>query len=160
MGAPRVRHFIMHVRRAGQRIAPPLNRTVRRLVNPYQEIEKRVRDATSLEELAAVLEILLSGEFAVWTDGQLYSIKQLVARIKGLKVEIFPREHAPPHFHVSAGDINATFAIDDGRLLSGDIDGRSLRLVQWWYERGKPLLIDTWNRTRPDDCPVGAMRTS
>jgi len=150
----------MRSRRASHGIARPLNCGVRRLVNPYQELEQRARDATSLEELAAVLEILLGGGFAVWTDGQLYSIKQLVARINGLKVEIFPKEHAPPHFHVNAGDISATFAIDDCRLLSGDIDGRSLRLVQWWYERGKPLLIDTWNQTRPDDCPVGAMRTS
>jgi hypothetical protein len=129
-------------------------------MNPYQELERRVRDASSLSDLVAALEILLTGGFAVWTDGQLYEIKQLVERINGLKVEIFAREHAPPHFHVRGGDIDATFAIEDGRLLGGTIDGRSLRLVQWWYERGKPVLVETWNQTRPDNCPVGELRTS
>jgi hypothetical protein len=129
-------------------------------MSPYQELDQRVRGASSLRDLVAALEILLTGGYAVWTDGQLYEIRQLVERINGLRVEIFAREHAPPHFHVRGGDIDATFAIEDGRFLNGSIDGRSLRLVQWWYERGKPLLIETWNQTRPDNCPVGELRNS
>jgi hypothetical protein len=129
-------------------------------VNPYQDIEREVRDSKSLKDLVSALDKLLTGGFAVWDDGELYSIKQLVERINGLRIEIFSREHAPPHFHVSGGDIDATFAIEDGRLLCGKIDGRNLRLVQWWYERGRTVLVETWNQTRPDDCPVGEMGTS
>ena len=56
-------------------------------MNPYEEIERRASSAKSLQESAEVLEILLSGGFSVWTDGSLYNIKQLVARVNGLRIE-------------------------------------------------------------------------
>jgi hypothetical protein len=124
-------------------------------VNPYPDIESAVSSATSLEDGALALERLLSGGYAVWTDGSLYSIKQLVERFRGLKIEIFPREHPPPHFHVSAADIDATFSLTDCELLQGHVPARELALIKWWYARSRPLLVNTWNRTRPSNCPVG-----
>jgi hypothetical protein len=124
-------------------------------VNPYQQLEQRAKDATSIEDAAAVLEILLSEGLAVWEDGSLYSIKQLVARVDGLQIHVYPREHAPPHFHVVAGDIDAAFALHDCTLIRGEIDGRRKRLVEWWYQRCRSTVIEAWNASRPDDCPVG-----
>ncbi|MBK9132077.1 MAG: DUF4160 domain-containing protein [Gammaproteobacteria bacterium] len=124
-------------------------------VNPYAEIERRVREAKSLVELAAALELLLSGGFAVWTDGSLYEIRQLVAQVQGLRIDVFSREHAPPHFHVSSADIDAVFSVEDCSLIRGTIDGRSRKLVEWWYERGRETIVAAWNATRPSDCPVG-----
>ena len=102
-----------------------------------------------------MLQILLSGGFAVWEDGSLYSIKQLVARIDGLQIHVYSREHAPPHFHVMAREIDAIFSLHDCSLLRGEIDGRQKQLVEWWYQRSRAKLIDAWNATRPDDCQVG-----
>ena len=123
-------------------------------MTPYEELDRRARSARTLEELTEVLGLLLSGGYAVWTDGSLYSIKQLVDEVSGLKIEIFSRDHSPPHFHVSGGDIDAVFSIADCSLIKGAIDGRSSRLVQWWYERGRDTLIRTWNETRPSDRPA------
>lgn len=124
-------------------------------MNPYAELETRIASASSLEEITSVLDTLLSDGYAVWVDGSLYNIKQLVDRVRGMKVEIYAREHPPPHFHVLAADIDATLSLKDGSLLEGHLTGRELRLIEWWYRRSRPLLIRTWNETRAFDCPVG-----
>jgi len=124
-------------------------------MNPYAVLETRAANARSLQEAAEVLSDLLTGGFAVWTDGSLYNIKQLVARVKGLRIHVYPNEHGPAHFHVISADVDAAFAIDDCTFLRGNIDSREQRLVRWWYDRSRALLIAAWNETRPTDCPVG-----
>lgn len=127
-------------------------------MTPYNLIEKQLDEGSSLSELTQVLYILLNGDFAVWEDGSLYSIRQLVDRFEGLKVEIFPREHPPPHFHVKGGDVDVCFSIDECDLIEGRLDGRRKDLIKWWHSRCKAKLIEIWNATRPDGCPVGIIR--
>lgn len=124
-------------------------------MSPYDLIETEVRATTTLEQCADSLAKLLSDGFAVWEDGSLYSIKQLVAQVKGLKIEVFAREHSPPHFHVSGGGVDATFSLADCTHLAGQISGRHAALVKWWYVRSRPALVRAWNESRPSNCPVG-----
>jgi hypothetical protein len=77
-------------------------------VSPYNQIERAVIEAENLDDMAKCLYGLLNGNFSVWTDGSLYSIKQLVSMEGGLRIEICYNEHPPPHFHVKGGDINAS----------------------------------------------------
>jgi hypothetical protein len=121
------------------------------------DLDRGLRDARSLEAAAVVLSELLSDGYSVWTDGSLYRIKQLVARVNGLQIHVYAKEHAPPHFHVKSADVDATFTITDCTFLGGNIDGREQNLVRWWYTRSRPLLIAAWNKTRPADCPVGPL---
>ena len=132
-----------------------VRQTIVHAVNIYEEIESRARSVQSLEEAGEVLERVLSGGFAVWRDGKLYSIKQLIAQVKGLRIEIYPREHPPPHFHVRGGGIDATFSILNGSILEGHVGDRERKLVEWWYECCRPVLVNAWNKSRPSDCPVG-----
>jgi hypothetical protein len=125
------------------------------MMNPYEELDRRARDAKSLQDSAAVLSELLSGGYSVWMDGSLYSIRQLVARVGGLQIHIYAKEHSPPHFHVRSPDIDAAFTVQDGTFLHGNIGGREKKLVLWWYERSRPSLVAVWNASRPADCPVG-----
>lgn len=118
-------------------------------------IDQIFHEAHSLEEATAALEHLLSGGYSVTADGRLYNIRQLVARVNGLRIEIFSREHPPPHFHVRGGGVDATFSITDCSLQGGKIGGRERALIEWWFERSRPVLVSTWNSTRPSDCPVG-----
>ena len=124
-------------------------------MNPYDLIDERTRQAKNLEEGAATLAILFSDGYNVLPDGRLYNIKELVARTSGLTIHVYADEHPPPHFHVRGSDLDVSFSILDGEVTEGRIDGRRRRLVAWWYERSRPLLIETWNRTRPGNCPVG-----
>jgi hypothetical protein len=123
--------------------------------DPYAELETWVVEARSLSDAARVLSELLTGGYSVWTDGCLYNIRQLVARVEGIEIHVYANEHPPPHFHVKSADISAVFTIDDCTFVYGNIDGREQRLVKWWYDRARPQLISTWNETRPSDCPVG-----
>lgn len=126
-------------------------------VDPIKGLEEAAASASSLEEAARVLEEVLGGGYSVWTDGSLYYIRQLVARINGLKIEIYAKEHPPPHFHVKGGDVNAVFSLADGSYINGAISGREMALVQWWYKRSRPALVQAWNNSRPSDCPVGPL---
>ena len=126
-------------------------------MNPYEEIERSIVEAHSLEEGATALARLLAGGFSVWTDGSLYHVRELVAKVNGLRIRVFAREHPPPHFHVAGSNLDATFSIADCALIEGPIDSRNRRLVEWWYKRSRPLLVRAWNRTRPTDCPVGPL---
>jgi uncharacterized protein DUF4160 len=127
-------------------------------MNPYEQLDRRAREAGSLQDSAAVLRDLFSGGYSVWTDGSLYSIRQLVARVAGLQIHVYPKEHAPPHFHVKGQGIDASFTIQDCALMHGNIGGRECRLVQWWYERSRPQVVAAWNATRPSNCSVGPVR--
>lgn len=124
-------------------------------MNPYEELERGAREAESLDQSAKVLSELLCGGYSIWTDGSLYNIRQLVARADALQIHVYADEHAPPHFHVKRPDVEAVFTIDQCQFLRGNIDGREQRLVKWWYDRSRPLLVTAWNDTRPTDCPVG-----
>lgn len=122
---------------------------------PHDDLSRAVTEAESLEQAAAVLEELLGGGYSVWADGTLYFIKQLVERVNGLQIHVYPNEHPPPHFHVKSPNVDASFTVSDCRLLHGKIDGRQASLVQWWYERARPKVVEAWNASRPTDCPIG-----
>ena len=112
----------------------------------------------TLDDFAAWLEAILHNPCNVWEeDGEefLIEIKQLVARVNGLKIEIYPNEHPPPHFHVKSPNIDASFNIENCSLLDGSISLSDQKKVRYWHKYSKTLLIETWNSTRPTDCSVG-----
>jgi Domain of unknown function (DUF4160) len=121
-------------------------------------VEHALSKAESLEDLTRVLFLLLTGGYSVWTDGRLLNIKALVDAVGPLRIVIHPNEHPPPHFHVVADGINASFAIEDCALLNGKIGDRERSLVEYWHRKGRPRLVDVWNKTRPSDCPVGPIK--
>ena len=74
---------------------------------------EQIAASEDLETLAKYLRQLLSGGFAVWEDGTLTETRVRVALLEHLRIEIHTREHGPPHFHVSASDLEATFSSND-----------------------------------------------
>lgn len=126
-------------------------------MTPQRLIEEKVASAKDLPAATEALAVLLSGGYSVWTDGSLYNIKQLVGRVHGLKIEVFAKEHPPPHFHISGGGIDATFSLADCAHLEGQIGGRERALVEWWYQRSRSTLVRAWNESRPTNCPVGTV---
>lgn len=122
-------------------------------------IARRMNKATDLGDLAQLLERFLSEcEIEDKTGEPLLIFKRaLVARINGLKIEIFANEHAPPHFHVTSNDIDATFSIADCELLEGRVSRKDQRLIAFWHGEAKNKLIEFWNQSRPSNCPVGTI---
>ena len=88
--------------------------------------------------------------------GVTYACDHQVDRFLGLKVEVYSREHPPPHFRVTYQWQSAVFAIKDCELLAGRI--KCEHVVRKWQAENKPRLIEIWNNTRPADCSVGLYR--
>ena len=112
-------------------------------------------DVALAEELA---ESIRQGPVLEIKDGEAMRMltEETVARIEGLKVEIFANEHPPPHFRVKYQGSTANFTIEDCKRMNGS--GQILRFeknVKHWWSTNKTKLIETWNRLRPSDCPVG-----
>lgn len=104
------------------------------------------------------LEAILHGPCHILVrDNELILLqgKQLIERLAGLKVEIYPDEHAPPHFHIKSPEINASFAIEDCCLLDGNAPRGALDKIKYWHKHSKKKLIEAWNSTRPTYCQVG-----
>ena len=109
----------------------------------------------NFEDFVIYLESMLGGPCTVYDiDGEfvLCEIKARVAIVHGLSIEIYPKEHAPPHFHVLSATIDASFRIDNCDLLNGTISRSDLQKIRYWHKLSKRLLIEKWNSMRPTDC--------
>ena len=122
------------------------------------ELDKEIVNATNVEDTLSALECLLSGGYNVWSDGSLYSIKELVGRINGVSVYIYPKDHPPPHFHIRGGDIDASFSIQDCSLLKGTVSLRHHALIKWWHSRAQDKLQATWEKLCGEQ-PLTVQRT-
>ncbi len=81
-----------------------------------------------------------------------FATKERIATINDLQVIIFSNDHNPPHFHIKSKDlkINARFAIESFRLLSGEISSKNLKKIETFYlsPKGKLVLTAIWNKRK------------
>lgn len=93
---------------------------------------------------------------ATFFNEQIIETKKLVEKYNGIKIEIYPNDHVPPHFHIISGNNNASFAIDDCRILENSgFSSKVIKNIEDWFLHSKDRLIKVWNETRPSDCTVG-----
>tara|TARA_R110002051_G_C8439349_1_gene454810 strand:+ start:50 stop:403 length:354 start_codon:yes stop_codon:yes gene_type:complete len=82
----------------------------------------------------------------------IYFIKELVSRIRNMKIEIYSNDHNPPHFHVKSSDnsINATFRLDNCEHIQGKIDSKDRKRIEAFYEdvEIKDLMKKMWNKSK------------
>lgn len=78
-----------------------------------------------------------------------------IARFFGIIVKMFfiKAEHQPPHIHVVYGEYNATFNIQTGEMMEGDLSPRAQKLVQEWLDIHREELIDMWNTQKFRELP-------
>ncbi|MBC7348464.1 MAG: DUF4160 domain-containing protein [Candidatus Aminicenantes bacterium] len=115
-----------------------------------------IKSATNLLDQAAQRLRLYFASCRVWPDGTVIKTKEQIARIGGVVIEVYSKEHPPPHFHVRYSGKNASYRIDNCERVEGSLGTKEDKIVKYWFEKeGKDILIDAWNRTRPGDCSVG-----
>lgn len=114
------------------------------------------------DEWAVWLEALLHGPCVVIEEvnGELVLLETRlqVAKLAGLKIEVYPNEHPPPHFHVKSPNVDATFTIENCKKLHGNISNGDYKKIRYWHKHSKPVLLKHWNMTRPTDCVVKKFR--
>jgi hypothetical protein len=69
-----------------------------------------------------------------------------ISRFFGIVIAIYFSDHAPPHFHARYGSQRAQFALDDLRLLEGELSPRARGLVTEWASRHHAELRANWER--------------
>ena len=68
-----------------------------------------------------------------------------VSRFLGIIIRMFIKEHNPPHFHAFYGDDAATFSIETGQMIQGELPRNQTALVTAWAIMHKEELIQNWN---------------
>ncbi len=67
-----------------------------------------------------------------------------ISRFRNMKVQMFFRDHNPPHFHVHFAKRNCTCLLD-GTLHEGELPSKKLAEVQEWAALYPAELAEDWD---------------
>jgi hypothetical protein len=63
----------------------------------------------------------------------------------GILIQMFWRDHAPPHFHALYAEYEAQIDIRTLDVIEGDLPKRALALVLEWASENRSKLMEDWN---------------
>jgi hypothetical protein len=63
------------------------------------------------------------------------------------------KHHNLPHIHAKYAEFEASIAISDGEILSGELPRKQLRLVQAWIEIRRDELMADWELAVSGETP-------
>jgi hypothetical protein len=126
--------------------------------------EYLITKAKTVDDLLVLLERFLSSDDYVEEDnGEMYVVERRVRldAVDGYKVEIYPDEHPPPHFHIVKDNKKlAAYAISDCRKLTGNLPNGIERKIRFWHQWAREKLVRSWNDTRPGEYDVSKTQES
>ncbi|MGZ3305845.1 MAG: DUF4160 domain-containing protein [Asticcacaulis sp.] len=67
-----------------------------------------------------------------------------ISAFYGIIVQMFFRDHAPPHFHVKYAKHKAIISIQTLQVMEGYLPRRALNLVLDWTELHQAELLTDW----------------
>lgn len=68
-----------------------------------------------------------------------------ISEFYGIVIRVWPREHAPPHFHVEYGEHEAAVNIRTGATMAGGLPPRAVRFVNEWLEVHRTEVVENWD---------------
>jgi hypothetical protein len=68
-----------------------------------------------------------------------------ISTFYGILIQMFWRDHAPPHFHALYAEHEALIDIRTFEVIEGRLPGRALALVLEWASRHRAELMEDWN---------------
>jgi len=69
-----------------------------------------------------------------------------IIRLGNVKIAIYTRDHAPPHFHVLVAEYAATISMRTLQITGGDLPPSVYKLVRRWAIDNRDVLLDAWTR--------------
>lgn len=67
-----------------------------------------------------------------------------VAIVQGVKVQFYPREHRPPHFHAVIAEHKAVVDIGTMRIIGGSLPVGKRKALLEWAMTNKAALYEAW----------------
>lgn len=71
----------------------------------------------------------------------------------GIIIQMFWREHAPPHFHAIYAEFEVEIDIRTLEVLRGQLPKRALALVLEWAAEHRAELMEDWNLCQSKQLP-------
>ena len=68
-----------------------------------------------------------------------------VAIVDGVKIQFYPDEHVPPHFHAVFAEFVAQIRIDPVEILKGKLPPNKSKSVLDWAAEHRGALFEAWN---------------
>ena len=69
-----------------------------------------------------------------------------LARFGKLLIQMYPGDHAPPHFHVVTPEQEALVTLANLEIYAGQIDRQSLKIAVEWAAANMDHLNSEWSR--------------
>jgi hypothetical protein len=66
----------------------------------------------------------------------------------GIVIQMYWRDHNPPHFHAYYQGYEALISIDSGELIAGQMSPGPRRILKEWAIRHQPELLANWERCK------------
>lgn len=65
--------------------------------------------------------------------------------IDGVKIELYFRDHNPPHFHAIYAEYNALISIKTQIILEGNLPKSKSKTILNWAKENEQILMKIWN---------------
>ena len=72
-----------------------------------------------------------------------------IARVSGIRICVYSRDHLPPHFHASYGEYEVLITIRDGTVYAGELPPRKLRETVKFLNENRDMILDTFYQLNP-----------
>jgi hypothetical protein len=76
-----------------------------------------------------------------------------ISAFYGILIQIFWRDHGPPHFHALYAEYEALIDIRTFEVMQGSLPKRALALVLEWASEHRAELIEDWDLCRRMQAP-------
>jgi hypothetical protein len=72
-----------------------------------------------------------------------------VITIDSIKIDVYSREHPPPHFHAKFAEFEELIEIETLETYAGNIPRMQRKKVTDWAGDNKKFLLDVFNQLNP-----------
>ena len=76
-----------------------------------------------------------------------------ISQFFGIVIQMFWREHAPPHFHALYGEYEALIDIRTLEITAGNLPKRALALTIEWAVEHRNELMEDWELCQAKQLP-------
>ncbi len=72
-----------------------------------------------------------------------------IKKIDGIKIDVYSREHPPPHFHAKYAEYEELIEIETLNTYAGKLPRNKKEKVIKWAKENKQILSDNFKRLNP-----------
>jgi Domain of unknown function (DUF4160) len=76
-----------------------------------------------------------------------------ISAFYGILIQMFWKDHAPPHFHALYAEYEAVVDIRTLEIVDGSLPRRAMALMLEWAQEHRAELMEDWDLCNPNQSP-------